>query len=69
MKKAKLVKKEDIRPEMVQSRRKNARGRKAPKPARNAVQITTEWINNSRSERPSAREAFEALFKGEPQSA
>jgi hypothetical protein len=69
MSKARLVKKEDIRPEMLQ-KRKSSRSRKAQKPVRNAVEITRDWINKQRNERPGAREAFDALFaKVEPQSA
>lgn len=70
MSKARLVKKEDIRPEMLQ-RQKSNRRRKAPKQqVRTAVEVTKEWINKQRAERPCAREAFEALFnEAEPQSA
>ncbi|HWQ34114.1 MAG TPA: hypothetical protein VNQ79_14790 [Blastocatellia bacterium] len=69
MSKARLVKKEDIRPEMLQKRK--GRGRRAQKqPVRTAVEVTREWISKQRTERPGAREAFEALFaKAEPQSA
>jgi hypothetical protein len=70
MSKARLVKKEDIRPEMLPARRKGHKARKAQKqPVRSTVAVATEWINKHRSERPGAREAFEALFsKPEPQS-
>lgn len=51
-------------------KRKSSRSRKAQKPVRNAVEITRDWINKQRNERPGAREAFDALFaKVEPQSA
>ncbi len=70
MSKARLVKKEDISPEMLQPKRKAQKARHRQKPVRNAVEVTTEWISKQRSERPSARQAFEALFsKTEPQSA
>lgn len=72
MSKARLVKKEDISPEMVPSRRKGSKARRVQKqPVRATVEVATEWINKQRRERPCAREAFESLFnaKSEPQSA
>lgn len=45
------------------------RGKRA-KAARNAFEVTTEWLKNKREETPSAREAFAALFANtDPQSA
>jgi hypothetical protein len=70
MSKARLVKKEDINPELLQPKRKAQKARRRQKPVRSAVEVTTEWITSQRNERPSARQAFEALFaKTEPQSA
>jgi hypothetical protein len=66
MSKARLVKKEDIRPEMMEPRKKSRRARKTP-PRRNAVEVTTEWIKARREETPSPRQAFQALF-GEPET-
>ncbi|MFN7945644.1 MAG: hypothetical protein U0Z53_09845 [Blastocatellia bacterium] len=70
MSKARLVKKEDIRPEMLQKRKSNRSRKSQKQPVRTAVEVTREWISKQRNERPGAREAFEALFaKAEPQSA
>jgi hypothetical protein len=71
MSKARLVKKDAIPPEQKTRGRKAHKARKPPVPAaRKAVEITTEWLTHQRKERPSAREAFAALFaKTDPQSA
>lgn len=69
MNKPRLIKKEDI-PQDVRFSRKGKRQRKpAPSATQQVVKATTEWLQ-SRQERPSAREAFAALFaKTETQSA
>ena len=71
MPKARLVKKDTIQQEQQPRGRKAQKARKQPIPAaRKAVEITTEWLNSQRKERPSAREAFAALFgKPDTQSA
>lgn len=71
MPKAKLVKKDNIQQEQRPRARKGQKARKQPMPAaRKAAEITTEWLNSQRKERPSAREAFAALFvKPDTQSA
>jgi hypothetical protein len=63
MNKARLVKKDTIPQEQRPRARKAVKARKQQIPAaRKAVEITTEWLNSQRKERPSAREAFAALF-------
>jgi hypothetical protein len=71
MNKPRLLKKDSIPQELISRRRKAPRARKAKPPAaRAAAEVATEWINHQRKERPSAREAFAALFvEPDPQSA
>lgn len=72
MTKAKLIKKDSPLQEQLRQARKNrrSRGKRANKVARNAFEVTTEWLKTKRDETPSAREAFAALFaKTDPQSA
>ena len=72
MSKARLVKKDTIQKDQLPRGRKTPKARKQQQvpAARKAVEITTEWLNSQRQERPSAREAFAALFsKSDPQSA
>jgi len=70
MSKAKLVKKDTIQQEQRPRARKAQKARKPMPAARKAVEITAEWLNSQRQERPSAREAFAALFvKPDTQSA
>jgi hypothetical protein len=71
MNKAKLIKKDSPLQEQIRQSRKSRklRGKKATA-ARNAIEVTTEWLKQRREETPSAREAFAALFaKTDPQSA
>jgi len=71
MHKARLVKKDTLQQEQQPKARKPKRQRKQPvQLARPAVEVTKEWLHGRREERPSAREAFAALFgKPDPQSA
>ena len=71
MTKAKLIKKDSPLQEQLRQARKTRRMRgKRAKVARNAFEVTTEWLKTKREETPSAREAFAALFsKTDPQSA
>jgi hypothetical protein len=71
MNKAKLIKKDSPLQEQLRQARKSRRMRgKRAKAARNAFEVTTEWLKNKREETPSAREAFAALFANtDPQSA
>jgi hypothetical protein len=44
--------------------------RKKAAAARNAIEVTTEWLKQRKQETPTAREAFAALFsETDPQSA
>ncbi|HYE72264.1 MAG TPA: hypothetical protein VEF04_02995 [Blastocatellia bacterium] len=61
MNKPKLIKKEDISPEHKFSRKGRKNRKPAPSPTQQVVKATTEWLQ-SRQEKPSAREAFAALF-------
>lgn len=70
MNKPKLIKKDEI-PQELRFSRKSKKNRKAVPPSAKvqAVKATSEWLQ-SRQERPSAREAFAALFaKPETRSA
>ena len=71
MRKAKLIKKDSPAKELLTQSRKARKARQAvaPDPLRTTIEVTTEWLKK-RSERPSARETFAALFsKSDPQSA
>jgi hypothetical protein len=71
MKKAKLIKKDSPLQEQIRQSRKarRSRGKKAAR-ARNAIEVTTDWLRQRKEDTPGAREAFAALFaKTDPQSA
>ncbi len=71
MKKAKLIKKDSPLQEQIRQARKarKSRSRKAVT-ARNAIEVTTDWLKKRKEEAPGAREAFAALFaETDPQSA
>lgn len=69
--KAKLIKKDSPMQEQVKQARKNRKLRKKTNnAARNAIEITTEWLKSRREETSNAREAFASLFTNtDPQSA
>lgn len=71
MNKAKLIKKDSPLQEQLRQARKTrrSRGKRGKVVARNAFEVTTEWLKNKREQTPSAREAFAALFTTDPQSA
>jgi hypothetical protein len=69
MSKPRLIKKEDITPEIKFSRKGRKNRKPAPSATQQVVKTTSEWLQR-RQERPSAREAFAALFtEPETQSA
>lgn len=69
--KAKLIKKDSPLQEQLRQTRKSRRARgKKPNAARNAFEVTTEWLKNRGEKTTGAREAFAALFsKRDPRSA
>lgn len=72
MNKAKLIKKDSPLQQQLRQTRKNRkrRGKKAQVVARNAFEVTAEWLKSKSENAPSARQAFAALFnKQDPQSA
>ncbi|MBK9316690.1 MAG: hypothetical protein IPM55_20945 [Acidobacteria bacterium] len=71
MNKAKLIKKDSpMQEEIKQARKARKLRRKHPTSARNAFDMTTEWLKTKKEETPSARKAFASLFTNtDPQSA
>jgi len=68
--KAKLIKKDSPLQEQLKQSRKSRKLRKKAAAARNAFEITTEWLKTKREETTNARETFASLFsKTDPQSA
>jgi hypothetical protein len=66
MNKPRLIKKEDVTQELRFSRKSRKSRKPAPSAKQQAVKATAEWLQ-SRQARPSAREAFAALF-AEPEA-
>ncbi|MBK6797591.1 MAG: hypothetical protein IPL01_24515 [Acidobacteria bacterium] len=71
MNKAKLIKKDSpLQEQIIRSRRAKKVRVKKTSPARQAIEITTEWLKQRKNDGPGAREAFAALFgESDPQSA
>lgn len=71
MKKAKLIKKDSpMQEEIKQARRARKLRKKRPTMARNAFEMTTDWLKTKKEETTGAREAFASLFSNtDPQSA
>ena len=68
--KAKLIKKDSPLQEQLKQSRKSRKLRKKAVTARNAFELTTDWLKSRREETGNAREAFAALFNNtDPQSA
>lgn len=68
--KAKLIKKDSPLQEQLKQARKKRKLRKKAIAARNAFEITTEWLKTRREDSTNAREAFASLFSNtDPQSA
>lgn len=70
MKKAKLIKKDSPLQQEMSAARKTKKTKARKMPARAAIDVTRDWLNEKRSKAPSAREAFASLFNElDPQSA
>ncbi len=68
--KAKLIKKDSPLQEELKQARKKRKLRKKAAVARNAFEITAEWLKTRREDSSNAREAFASLFSNtDPQSA
>lgn len=64
MKKAKLIKKDSPMQEQIMKSRRSRKARvKKASPARQALELTTEWLRQRKNDGPGAREAFAALFR------